>query len=110
MTALSVISSTNRTGGTCQAASWLAIWSGRAGSSRQRVEMLTAIDRWWPVPLGGLAQRGVQHPSGERVDEPGPFGERDELPRAEQAVIGVLPAHQRLHAADLSRLEVGLGL
>jgi hypothetical protein len=52
------------------------------------------------APSGGLVQGGVQHPAGEGVDQPRPFGQRDELAGAEQAVLGVLPAHQRLHAVD----------
>jgi hypothetical protein len=35
------------------------------------------------LPTGGLLEGGVQHPAGEGVDEPGPFGQRDELARAD---------------------------
>jgi hypothetical protein len=62
------------------------------------------------LPAGRLVQGGVQHPVGQGMDAPGPFGQWDELAGPEQPALGVLPAHQPLDAADLPRGQVGLGL
>jgi hypothetical protein len=62
------------------------------------------------VPLGRPAEGGVQDPAGERVDEAGAFGQGDELSRPEQAVVGMLPAHQRLRAQDPAGPQIRLGL
>jgi hypothetical protein len=55
-------------------------------------------------------QRGVQHVVGEGADEPGPFGQGDEVVGRDQAAFGVLPAHQRLHPQHLAGVGVDLGL
>ena len=56
-------------------------WSGRAASSRQRVERLTAIGIAWPSSSHrrGLGERGPQTRARSAEDEAGALGERDEL-------------------------------
>ena len=49
---------------------------------------------------GGLAAGLAQHPAPDRDDQARLLGERDELVRADQAALGVLPAQQRLDARD----------
>ncbi len=44
-----------------------------------------------------MLARLLEHPRADRDDQAGLLGERDELARREQAPVGVLPAHQRLH-------------
>ena len=111
MTALSVTSRTREPAGTFQASRRAATWSGRLGSSRQRVETLTATERRWPSWCHRAAWRSAasrtQRVSGwmRPVRSAG-----DELARPEQAVLGMLPAHQRLGAEDLAGVRVCLGL
>ena len=47
-----------------------------------------------------MFRRGAQHPFAERVDEAGLLGERDEDLGRDAAVLGVVPAQQRLGADD----------
>ena len=56
--------------------------------------------------LGGLGAGLPQHPLAERHDQPGLLGERNELGRRDHAALGMVPAQQRLEAADLVALEV----
>jgi hypothetical protein len=49
------------------------------------------------LPGPALLHCGIQHVVGEWRDKPGVFGQGDELARWDQTVLGVLPAHQRLH-------------
>jgi hypothetical protein len=62
------------------------------------VDRFTATRRSRPSArhAGALAQRLVEHPARQRLDEVRLLGERDEGVRAEQAEEGVLPAHERL--------------
>ena len=55
-----------------------------------------------PVALPGaaLAERLLEHVQGERLDQPGLLGERDELVRSDQAARRVVPAQQRLDRLD----------
>jgi hypothetical protein len=62
------------------------------------------------APLAALAQGLVEHVVGQGGDEPGPFGQGDELIRRDQTMFGVLPAHQRLHPEDLPGVGADLGL
>lgn len=57
-------------------------------------------------PFPGLAHRLLQDPAAERHDQPGVLGERDEPVRAEDAVLRVQPAHQRLGAPHAAVTEV----
>ncbi len=58
------------------------------------------------LPDAGLADGLLQHPAPERHDQPGPFGERDETVRAEDPVLRVRPAHQRLGPVDAAVAHV----
>ena len=62
------------------------------------------------LPHAHLLQRGVEHVGGQRRDQAGLLGDRDELRRADEAEPRVLPARERLDADDRARLELGLGL
>ena len=61
-------------------------------------------------PGARLREGGVQDVAGERADQPGVLGERDELVGKDQAALGVLPAHQGLGADDLAGADADLGL
>ena len=52
------------------------------------------------APGGELAHRLLQHPVADVGDQPALLRERDELRRRDDAVRGVRPAHERLHADD----------
>ena len=56
-------------------------------------------------PARGLRAGGAQHPLAERDDQAGLLGERDELAGRDQAALRMVPAHQRLEAADPAVLE-----
>jgi hypothetical protein len=62
------------------------------------------------LPRPALAQCGIQDVVGQRADQPGPFGQGDELAGREQAMLRVLPAHQRLHPQYPAAVGVDLGL
>src|ERR1700754_557426 len=47
-------------------------------------------------PRGRLPARGAEDPLAERDDEVALLGDRDELARAEQPALGMLPADERL--------------
>src|SRR5436190_2395596 len=73
------------------------------------------VDRDREVVAGGLPrvdllQRRPQDEARQRLDEAGLLGERDELARREQPVLGMLPAHERLDARDRPALQPQLGL
>ena len=57
------------------------------------------------LPAHGLAARLAHHPSAERHDEPRLFGERNERERREHSARGMVPAHERLDAGDLARVQ-----
>ena len=57
-----------------------------------------------------LLERLVHHAQGERHDQAGLLGERDERVRVDQAALGVLPAQQRLDRLDLAAAQVRLRL
>ena len=59
---------------------------------------------------GAVAQCGPQHEHGERGDQRAVLGERDELVRADGAVLGVRPARQCLDSLDAARGQVDLRL
>ena len=52
-------------------------------------------------PAGSLVDGLLQHPRGERVDQPALLGERDELGRRDDPAYGMHPAHQCLDVLDL---------
>ena len=56
-----------------------------------------------PLPGGRLAACVAEHRIGERHDEPGLLGHRDEIGRADHPTAGTGPAHERLEAADVRR-------
>src|SRR5919202_560560 len=61
-------------------------------------------------PRPPLRQGGVQHPPGQRRHEPGGLGQLDEGIGEQQSPLGVLPAHQRLHAVDPAGRQAQLRL
>ncbi len=89
-----------------------ATCSGSSGSSRLRADRLTDISEVDAAPRqrDHLRERLLDHVQRERPDERGRLDLRDELVRAEQAALGVLPAHERLHAGDTPALQVDLRL
>ena len=62
------------------------------------------------VPLARLRAGGAQHPLADRHDQARELGDRDELPRRDQAQLRVAPADERLGAEDLGRPQVDEGL
>ena len=62
------------------------------------------------VPARELAERLVEHVAGERLDQAGLLGRRDELARRDQTARRMLPARERLDAGDRARADVELGL
>jgi hypothetical protein len=74
----------------------------RVELDRRHVDGDTDVAR----PLRRHAQRLAQHPLADRHDEPGRLGGRDELVRAQEAPVRVLPADQRLEAGNLVALDV----
>jgi hypothetical protein len=65
-------------------------------------------------PIGGpgrtLTRELGDHPVADRFDQPELLGERDELPRREQAAAGVTPSNEGLERLDHPRLDVDDGL
>src|SRR5660397_36663 len=61
-------------------------------------------------PGPDLAQGTVQDVAGERPDQAGVLGQRDEVIRWDQAAVGVLPADQGLGADDVPGADADLGL
>ena len=62
------------------------------------------------APGAHLAQRVVEHVVGQRDDEAGVLGQRDELVGRQPAVHGVRPAQQHLGARHRIGAQVDLGL
>jgi len=62
------------------------------------------------MPHPALPQGGIQHPVGQRFDQAGALGQRNEFVGRKQAVLGMLPAHQGLHAHLLAAGDRHLGL
>nr|WP_228430773.1 hypothetical protein [Baekduia soli] len=62
------------------------------------------------VPGVELGQGLVEHRQRQRRDEAGVLGDGDELVGGQQAVDGVVPAHERLDAADVAGAQLGLRL
>ena len=56
-------------------------------------------------PLRALATRGLEHRGTDGHDQPVVLGDREELGWCQDAVLGVLPAQQRLEPGDLTRVE-----
>ena len=61
-------------------------------------------------PGTGLHERLAQDLVGERVDDGGAFGDRDELVGHEQTPCRVIPAHERFDAVELSGMVRDLRL
>ena len=57
------------------------------------------------APAHPLRTRFLQHPGADGANQPGLFGDMDELGRRHQAQRGVCPAQQRLHADQLAVLR-----
>ena len=112
MIALSVTSSLSSPAGRLACTSSRATTSANSGSSRLRIETLTAITTGVPgrLPGGALADRGLQDEPGERTDQAGVLGQRDELVRRDVAPHRVLPPQQRLHAGHAAGARLGLRL
>ena len=53
----------------------------------------------------GLPARLAHHPAAERNDQPRLLGQRNERERREHPARGMIPAHERLDAGDLARLQ-----
>src|SRR5918998_5171575 len=53
------------------------------------------------LPLAPLATRSLQHPLSDGNDEPGLFGEGDELIGAYRAALRVLPTQEGFHPSDV---------
>lgn len=70
------------------------------------------VDRHAQVAQPGLAEGcqlatgGPQHPLADRLDQAGLFGDADETPRHQQALLGMLPTHQRLDTAHPAAHQV----
>ena len=86
--------------------------SQQAGEQRRQIRFLNIerrkIDRDGDVeasiqPCAGLTHRRTHHPAGERSDQAGLFGQRDEAIGPDQPELGVLPAQQRLYPNQLAR-------
>ena len=70
-------------------------------------EKLTEIRRSMPgrVPGLELARRGAQHPLAEGQDQARLLGHGDERDRRQEALLRMLPAHERLEAHDPARRD-----
>ncbi len=75
-----------------------ATTSARLGWTNWRADRLTlmARRRLLGLPGPGLAAGLAQHLGADGHDQAGLLGQGDELPRPDQAAVGVLPADQRL--------------
>src|SRR6185437_14351271 len=61
-------------------------------------------------PPPAIVQGSVEHPLGQRADDTGLLRQGDELIRGDQAVLGMVPADQRLDAAYLPGFQADLWL
>lgn len=75
---------------------WRPIWRG---------EMLTETTGPSAPPSGGVGAGVGEHPIGKRLDEAGFFGQGDELAGADEAALGVLPAHERLEGDEIVAVQ-----
>ena len=57
------------------------------------------------LPLRQLAARGLDHEVADRHDQSGRFGDRNEFVGRNQAVLRMVPAHQRFEARDAARVR-----
>ena len=62
------------------------------------------------APGPALPQRCLQHPVGEGADQTRLLGQGNKLAGRDKAALRVLPAHERLDAADPAGRELHLGL
>ncbi len=109
--AVSVISSQRRSGSSPLRRSVRSTSPGSDGSESCRGERLTLMARGAPSvqcsrPVRGLRARRVEDPGPDRHDQTGLLGEPDEIDRAEEPALGVVPAQERLEVDDPTRLEV----
>src|SRR4051795_4944503 len=119
MTALSVISSTSRRGGTPCSSSAARTVATRSGCCRWRTDRLTlhgtesapsssaqrriARHTWrmTQLPIGTMRAGPLADvPVREGRAEAGPLGQRDELARRHEPPLGMLPADERLEGHD----------
>ena len=61
-------------------------------------------------PARRLLAGGAQYPGTDRADQPGLFGQRDELDRRDAAELRAVPAEQCLEAGELAGVRVDDGL
>ena len=94
-----MISISSRSGGRPESTSAHMITSSRLALRNWIGERLIAT-LTAPASWPRLARR-LQDPFSERRDQAGLLGERDEPVGSDQALIGMVPADQRLHAAEL---------
>ena len=78
----------------------LELWAGEV----HRDEELPR-DRLVVLPLLHLTTGLVEDPLAQGDDQPGPFGNRDELERRDHAAGGVLPPHEGLESRDPARRQ-----
>ena len=84
---------------------------GQAELARREVDRHAQVGVDGFHPLLGLAAGLQQHPFADRHDQAGFLGDGDELGRRDQAEFGMVPAQQRLEAADgAAAAEVDLRL
>ena len=76
---------------------------------RRQVDCRVQVEA--PVaPAPDLGAGPLEHPGGDRPDQPGALGGRQEVAGQEQARLGVVPADERLGAHDARRPEIDDGL
>ena len=112
ISALSVISSCSRSAGTPYRRSSSSIWSAMSPACRSRTLTLTAARTGRPAARqrGELGDHLVEHPAGQQPHHRGLLGDPDQLLRADQAAVRVLPAQQRLDADHLAGRDGDLRL
>ena len=106
---VSVISSSSRSGARPEAASAPTTTCTRPGLRNCTGERLTATLRS-PGQFAAVGAGLPDHPFADRHDEADLLGERDERAGRHHAVLGMVPADQRLEAADLVAREIDDGL
>ena len=112
MIVLSVTSSSSSFGSIWCSLSSIGMSTASAVSRNERAREVDRDAELVALALPGLdlAHGGAEHPAGERDDQAGLLGDRDELLGSEQPVARVVPAHERLDADDAAGHDVGLGL
>ena len=85
---------------------------GRPRSSRSAGPRLMATLMSWPRSRSAhtSSQRAVEDERGQRPRQAALLDQREEVAGAEQAALGVLPAHERLDAAHRAGPQLGLRL